>query len=245
LKWSQVPEPARGLKVNRFLGSFAATESGLFRSLPGARSWTLVDPIGVEKVQVLAPLGKSALAAATASKIFVSENGLEWKTTAPLPVQGTVYNISAAGDRSLIAGTSSGLIRSDDLGASWEPVTWGLGPSSVSAVCQHPLRPRTVFAAQFGVVYQSDDAGNNWRAISPAHHSSAVQIEVITALAVLPGSPDRLMALTQSQGTFALQLSNPAESTTKSASISGKTDLGKSSQSNSGLDHTEKINTVR
>jgi photosystem II stability/assembly factor-like uncharacterized protein len=236
-KWNQVAFPARGLKINAFIGSgpdahrhFAATESGLFRSDFPSKTWTLVDSIGAQKVSLLSPIGKSGLAAATATAIFVSENGSQWKTTAPLPVQGTIYNIAAAGERSLIAGTSAGLIRSDDLGVSWEPVTWGLGPSTVSAICQHPLHPRTVFAAQYGVVYQSDDGGNNWRAISPSRkassveQTSSVEIEVIKALAVLPGSPDRLLALTQSQGTFALPLPTAPLGAVQAASVPGTTE---------------------
>jgi photosystem II stability/assembly factor-like uncharacterized protein len=223
-KWLSVPQPARGLKINGFVDRFTATESGLFRSESNNKTWIRVDsPIGTQKVQVLSPLGKSGLAAATQSGVFISESGTQWKTTAPLPVHGTVYNIAPAGGRSLIVGTSAGLIRSDDLGASWEPVSWGLSSSSVSAVCQHPLHPRTVFAAQYGVVYQSDDSGNNWRAISPSRNASSVEIEVIKALAVLPGSPDRLLALTQSQGTFALPL---AEGAIRSASLPGDTVLG-------------------
>jgi len=235
-KWTQVSAPARELKITGFFDRLAATDAGLFR-FDGGKMWARIDgPIGKQKVQFLAPLGKSGVATAAANGIFVSEDGSHWKTTAPLPVSGVVYNVAPAGGRSLIASTSSGLIRSDDLGASWEPVTWGLGLSTVSAICQHPLHARTVFAAQYGMVYQSDDGGNNWRAISPSRSSSTVEIETIKALAILPGSPDRLLALTQSQGTFALPLATFAGgSTNQSASISGST----------GLDSTKKPNTVR
>jgi photosystem II stability/assembly factor-like uncharacterized protein len=234
-KWTPVAGLPRGLKVNAFLGSFVATDSGLFHSQTG-KTWTRIDtPIGAQKVQLLAPLGKSGIAALTPSGLFISEDGAEWKTTAPLPVPSTINNLAAAGDRSLIAGTASGLIHSDDLGASWEPVTWGLGASTVSAVCQHPLHPRTVFAAQFGVVYQSDDGGANWRAVSPAHRASPVEIEVIKALAVLPGSPDMLLALTLSQGTFALPLSTSAGAVNQSASL----------PISAGADNAEKSNIVR
>jgi photosystem II stability/assembly factor-like uncharacterized protein len=221
-KWAQVAEPPHGIKLNGFAGSYAATDAGLFRE--DHQSWTLIDPIGAQRVQLLTSLGSNRMAAATLKGIFVSESGTKWKTTAPLPISGTVLNLAAAGDRALIAGTSAGLIRSDDMGASWEPVTWGLGPSTVSAVCQHPLHSKTVFAAQYGVVYQSDDAGNNWRSISPGRNSSTVGIEVIKGLAVLPGSPDRLLALTQSQGTFALPLHSPSERNIRSASITRKSD---------------------
>jgi photosystem II stability/assembly factor-like uncharacterized protein len=225
--WALVPPPAGGLKVTAFLGSgvdaaslFVGTEDGLFHAESAAKkTWTRIgNPIGRQKIRVLAALGPSALAASTASSIFVSADGVQWKTTAPLPIEGTVNNIAAAGGRSLIAGTSSGLIRSDDFGASWEPITWGLGGSSVSAVCQHPTRPHTVFVAQYGVVYESDDGGDNWRRISPDRKSSAVDLETIKGLAVLPGSPDRLLALTQSQGTFALSLPTLTEGTIHSTS---------------------------
>lgn len=230
-KWTEIAQPIRGVKISGFVGTgpglashYVATDAGLFHSDYPAKTWTLVDPIGAQKVHLVTPVGKTGLAAATANAIFVSQNGAQWRTTAPLPVTGAVYNLASAGGRSLIAGTATGLIRSDDLGASWEPVAWGLGPSSVSAVCQHPLRPTTVFAAQFGVVYQSDDAGNNWRAISPAQRDSTIEIEVIKALAVLPGSPDRLLALTQSQGTFALMLPIPPNGAIRPAPVSGTAD---------------------
>ena len=231
-KWTPVAGLPRGLKINGFLGSFVATETGLFHS-DNARTWTRIEaPIGAQRVQFLAPLGKSGLAAITPSGLFVSEDGAQWKTTAPLPVSSAVVNITAAGDRNMIAGTASGLIHSDDFGASWEPVTWGLGASTVSAVCQHPLHPRTVFAAQYGVVYQSDDGGNNWRPVSPGHHTSPIEIEVIKALAVLPGSPDMLLALTLSQGTFALPLSTSAEVINQSASLPVTNGSGSAQKSN-------------
>ena len=235
-KWTAVPEPAKGAKVTSFLGvgtedsgRFAATDAGLFRWTYGAAKtaakWTRVEgPVGAHPIRLLASLGKLGLAAVTPAGVFVSEDGSRWKTTAPLPVAAPINNIAPAGGRSLIAGTSSGLIRSDDFGASWEPVTWGLGTSSVSAVCQHPLRSGTVFAAQYGMVYQSDDAGKNWRPVSPGRKDSFIQIEVIKALAVLPGSPDRLLALTQSQGTFALPLLAFSEGKIHSASLTGSTE---------------------
>jgi photosystem II stability/assembly factor-like uncharacterized protein len=233
-KWNALPEMARGVKLTGFVGAgadrfIAATDTGLYRTEANGRKWVHIDlPGESQKVQVLSPVGPATLAAATANAIYVSENGETWRTTAPLPIAGTVFNIATAGGRALIAGTSTGLIRSDDLGASWEPVTWGLGPSTVTAVCSHPLHPSTVFAAQYGVVYRSDDAGNNWRSISPARNSAAkgsgIELEIIKALAVLPGSPDRLLALTQSQGTFALPLSTGTGSEIRSASLSGNTE---------------------
>jgi photosystem II stability/assembly factor-like uncharacterized protein len=234
-KWSTAPPLGAKLKATAFAGAsagtspllFAGTEAGLYRRESGEKSWTRVDaPFGKQKITVLAYLASSGLAVATQSGIFVSADGAAWKTTAPMPGERLVNNIVSAGDRRLIAGTTAGLIRSDDFGASWEPVRWGLGSSSVSAVCQHPSAPRTVFAAQFGVVFQSSDAGETWTRVSPDRIPGSFQLETIKGLAVLPGAPDRLLALTQNQGTFALPLPTSSGGAVQSTSNTGR--IGKS-----------------
>ena len=236
-KWAAVPAP-KGLKVAVFLGTekfvFAATDAGLFRNEVNSKTWTRVEgPFGSQKIRLLTLIGERGMAAATLSSIYVSEDGVKWKTTAPLPVNGSVNNITSAGGPRLIAGTTAGLIRSDDFGVSWEPVFWGLGSSSVSALRQHPTQPETLFVAQYGVVYRSENGGETWARISPARMStnegSLTELETIKGLVVLPGSPDRLLALTQSQGTFALSL--PVRSGTaphQSSSVTG----------NNGKNHT-------
>jgi photosystem II stability/assembly factor-like uncharacterized protein len=129
-----------------------------------------------------------------------------------------VYQVAGDGEKILIAGTAAGLIRSGDFGASWEPVYWGLGGSSVSAVCQHPAHSNIVFVAQYGMVYQSPDAGSSWQPLS----RDQAPIGSIKGLVVLPGSPDRLLALTQSQGVFALSLRTASGGVANSTASTGK-----------------------
>jgi hypothetical protein len=143
-----------------------------------------------------------------------------------------------------------GVIRSDDFGASWEPVRWGLGGSSVSAVCQHPSLPQTVFAAQYGVVYQSSDAGETWTRVSPDRNPESsqldnIQLETIKGLAVLPGSPDRLLALTQNQGTFALPLPTSTDRAIQSTTASSDLGSSNSTQSTSITGSIGKFTTAR
>ncbi len=219
-KWAVVAGP-KGVKVSVFLGTekylFAGTDAGLFRNDGVSKTWTRVEgPFGSQKIRVMSLLGEKGMAAATLSSIYVSADGIKWKTTAPLPNDGSINNITSAGGRGLIAGTTAGLIRSEDFGESWEPVFWGLGTSSVSALRQHPKRPETLFVAQYGVVYRSENSGETWTRIS----SDKASGENIKGLVVLPGSPDRLLALTQSQGTFALPI--PAVALHQSSSVSGK-----------------------
>lgn len=219
LRWAGTAALPAGMKVNGFLGIgggsrnlLAATDSGLFRLEDGQKKWSRVEgPFGKQKISALSKLGVSGFAAATPAGIFISADGVLWKGTAPMPGERSVNNITIAEDHVLLAGTTGGLIRSDDLGASWEPVFWGLGGSSVSAVCRNPARSAMVFAAQYGVVYQSLDSGETWTRLSPDRTPGSFQLETIKGLAVLPGSPDRLLALTQSQGTFALPLPSSTE----------------------------------
>jgi photosystem II stability/assembly factor-like uncharacterized protein len=223
-QWTRVPGPLGGVKVSAFLGManrlLVGSDKGLFQSDDNGKAWKLLEgPFGRQKVRALARVGENGLALVTASGIFVSLDGTKWKTTAPIPNEAAVYTVADAGGSRLIAGTAAGLIRSDDFGASWEPVYWGLGSSSVSAVCQHPGRPGAVFVAQYGMVYESVDGGASWVAVS----SGQTSIGSIKGLAILPGSPDRLLALTQSQGIFALPLQTASGGVSTSTALSGRT----------------------
>jgi photosystem II stability/assembly factor-like uncharacterized protein len=102
----------------------------------------------------------------------------------------------------LLAATYSGLKFSDDLGTSWKPVRGELGGNSIQAVCRHPAHPATVFAALYGAIYASADAGRSWARISPDDWP----IRSVKQLTIAPALPDRLFVLTGQQGVFVLSL---------------------------------------
>jgi photosystem II stability/assembly factor-like uncharacterized protein len=109
--------------------------------------------------------------------------------------------ITVAGGRRLKA-TSSGLKASDDSGASWQAVGGELGSDSIQTVYRHPDRSDTVFAAVFGAIYSSADAGRSWRRISPEDWPTSS----VRQFAILPNLPGRLFILTQQQGVWAMEL---------------------------------------
>ena len=101
----------------------------------------------------------------------------------------------------LYAGTSRGVYRTDDAGASFEPLNGPPGPipeipfSSVEALVLDPDQPSTLWAAvTSGGVFRSTDGGDSWQ---PANGGLSGQALSVTSLAVLPRSPTTLIA-----GTF-------------------------------------------
>ncbi len=102
----------------------------------------------------------------------------------------------------MLAATSRGLAKSRDAGRTWQLEPGTLDGSSISALCRHPSQPGVLFAATFGGIYRSRDRGRTW---TPLAAGMGHPDDVITLL-VLPGSPDRLLALSRSRGVYAIAL---------------------------------------
>ena len=94
----------------------------------------------------------------------------------------------------VIAGTSQGLFRSDDRGASWSPVN-GLPAGDINLVTFNPANPDQIYAASdsdlgSGGVFRSVDRGASWSSLGaglPARPR-------ITALALQPTTPVQVLA---------------------------------------------------
>jgi len=113
-----------------------------------------------------------------------------------------IYAMVTTEDQGLLAATSQGLMRSDDAGMNWKPVPGVLGSSTVTFVCKHPALAGFLFASQYGVIFVSKDDGRSWTQVG----EGALGGHAVSALVVVPGSPDRLFALTESRGVYALPL---------------------------------------
>jgi photosystem II stability/assembly factor-like uncharacterized protein len=79
--------------------------------------------------------------------------------------------------RMFIAISSAGAFRTDDGGATWQPINRGLrsqyipDPDAevghcVHRIAQHPSRPNTLFMQKHWDVLRTDDGGDNWREVS-------------------------------------------------------------------------------
>jgi photosystem II stability/assembly factor-like uncharacterized protein len=105
----------------------------------------------------------------------------------------------------LLAASSRGLARSHNAGVTWQLVAGTLAGSTVSALCRHPTRAGVLFASVFGKIFGSRDGGHTWLPLTTGDE----QPGDLTALLVLPGDPDRLLALSRSRGVYSMAL--PAE----------------------------------
>lgn len=80
-------------------------------------------------------------------------------------------------DRIFVAISAAGTFRTDDGGASWQPINRGLVSEGIAdpdaevghcvhRIAMHPSRPRTLFMQKHWDVLRTDDAGDNWREVS-------------------------------------------------------------------------------
>ncbi len=67
----------------------------------------------------------------------------------------------------LLAGTTVGVFRSDDLGRTWRPMSKGVTTAHVRAVRHHPQEPDIVLlGTEPATIFRSDDHARTWRECS-------------------------------------------------------------------------------
>jgi len=134
--------------------------------------------------------------------VLLSPDGIDYRPAAS-PAEGSeIFGLIGTTHAGLIAATSRGLRISDDFGKTWHAPAGSLGESSVSAVYEHPTRPGLLFAARYGVIFTSADDGRTWLPLTP----EGEELPAIRGMAVAPGVPDRLFAITQVQGVYSVPL---------------------------------------
>lgn len=70
------------------------------------------------------------------------------------------------------------------------------------ALCKHPTRSGLLYAALYGTIFGSSDNGRSWAPI----HADDSDGQAVSALLVIPEMPDRLYALTETGGVYAIPL---------------------------------------
>jgi len=92
-------------------------------------------------------------------------------------------------------------VRSNDAGETWQSDAGILGGNTLRALCRHSTQPGVFFAAVYGEIYRSTDDGRSWTSVAGDAGPSD-----FTALMVLAGTPDQLLAISASSGVYALAL---------------------------------------
>ena len=166
-------------------------------------AWVPVGPFGGDARALAAdPRNPDRLYAGTATgQIYVSsEGGRSWNRIATLnaPSNWVVDNLAVdpstpevvyAGMWSLGSG-GGGVFKSVDSGRTWAMLE-GIQGQSIRALAVAPSRPQTLVVGTLEGVFRSDDAGANWRRISPQGHA---EIHSVESVAIDPTNPDIIYA---------------------------------------------------
>jgi len=179
----------------------ARSDSGIFISEDAGRTWNPLNlPVPASRISAFAALERPWIAAFGTGGMFLSRDGRIWKPAATEAAE--VYGIASTQGGGILAATALGLKASNDMGVSWHSVRGELETDTIQAICRHPRRADSLFAAKYGVIYASIDAGRSWKRISP----EAWPVISVKQLTVLMGTPGRLLVLTHQQGVWELPL---------------------------------------
>ena len=108
------------------------------------------------------------------------DGGAAWTGVSGLQVSAVrVFGFDRAQSGATYAGTTGGLLKTMDDGATWTPIS--LPPQQVYAIADQAGASPAVFAAGDGGLYRSRDHGESWSRVS--------QYPWVTAVAVTQASP--------------------------------------------------------
>lgn len=173
--------------------AFAATNTGLFRSRDGGKSWEVRGKgIGSFAIQSVAfsPAFKTNrtlwVGAADGGVYRSTDRGDSWTLLARLGGGSAVVDLAilpASGGTIFMAATlADGVFVSTDKGQSWKQRNGGLQDLSIIALAISPTFPqdRTAFVAVAGGMYRTVDGGKSWSQVLATAADDAVQCIAIS-----------------------------------------------------------------
>jgi hypothetical protein len=122
-----------------------------------------------------------------------------------------------------VSAPRSGIWKTTDEGANWQPITDALPSLLVGAIALDPSNPSRLYAAttDFGV-FRSDDGGANWTTLDTSN--AVPNITQIETLLVMPSDPNRLL-MTSPGGVLLHQANDPANKWVAKLNLGPATDL--------------------
>ena len=148
---------------------FAATDMGLLKSNDAGDRWTIADLPGALAITGLfaAPNSDGRLIARATNALYASTDfGDHWeKFNFPLPSSDVNdVGLPLSHDAPILVATRVGLYTSSDNGANWYANLGGMPASTVTSVL-YAAQEKTAFAVEYGRLYQTSDAGSNWKLV--------------------------------------------------------------------------------
>jgi hypothetical protein len=172
-------------------------------------SWTcLATEIGVDSLRV--EPATSTLYILGGGSIMALSNGHLEPRVAGLP-QGIAEDIAfdppsnqgTAG--TIYAATAKGIYKTTNGGRSWTRTSRGLPTGAAHSVLVDPHNRATVYAGTNGRVFRSQDGGSSWQLFGEGLPAGVA----VTALTLDPKDADRLYAVAQGRGLYAVDPDAP------------------------------------
>jgi photosystem II stability/assembly factor-like uncharacterized protein len=174
---------------------FAATSQGLLVSLDNGRSWHGGPVMGESNFVAVQALGSSVVAATPTRLLLSHDSGATWGTTQLPPYVTSIYGGTLMPDGTIWLATREGALRSTDPSTNssiWEHVMNGLPARQVLFIGYDVERNRLIATCRCGHLFESYDAGNNWKPFALGYSARSVAI-----------SEGRLLAATVFDGVVA------------------------------------------
>ncbi len=149
---------------------YAATSSGVFRSIDGGSSWSLVLP--GSNFSIATTSNGSHVVAASLSGLQVSvDAGVSWSDYEISEEQGAsgISHLAVSGQAILLKTYGGDLFYSDDIiheGAQLPEFNLLTGISVITSLFIDPADPSHLFIGSSGGLYSSSDAGQSWAVIA-------------------------------------------------------------------------------
>lgn len=169
---------------------WAGTPTGLWRSLDGGPTWwpsiTGKHPCHVRSLAVLGGSVTTTLVGAEPASIYASrDNGESWVEAPDVvrlrdehqwqlpysPAAGCIRDFATVRSRIYAAVEVGGMLRSDDVGQSWQLLGGGLD-ADVHEVIGNEIYPDLMYAATGGGRYRSRSGGDEWEVIGDGYTRS-------------------------------------------------------------------------
>jgi photosystem II stability/assembly factor-like uncharacterized protein len=141
----------------------AATSAGLYTSSDEGRSWAGGPLLGRSDIVILRSAGGLLLAATRTEMLVSLDQGAKWEVVKLPPTVSSFSDVAITPDMGILVVSHIGVLRSSDLGASWEQAK-GLLPGQVSLLSAADSGKTLLGASSSsGVIFHSRDGGRTWQ----------------------------------------------------------------------------------
>jgi sortilin (neurotensin receptor 3) len=181
---------------------YAATASGVYRSIDKGHSWTGGPVLGFKEFVAVDALESDVIAADLYHVVISSDAGNTWNSVKVPQFSGAITQVAIEPNKTYWILTRIGAFRSKDSGNSWEHVMVGQPIANLTSInYDRESKQLLAIGNPRTLVYTSSDGGDTWKqgpqSMWPVHH-----------VAMIHG---RLVGLTDFDGVIAEAGSNAGE----------------------------------